>query len=60
MTNADKIQNMTDWELAEFIWKVSNGQAEITTCKKDCEECEYSNDYCIYQIGEWLISESDK
>lgn len=28
MTNADKIRNMTNWELAEFIYNVSNGATE--------------------------------
>ena len=60
MTNADKIRNMSNWELAEFIYNVSNGTTKISTCGEKCAECEYSDDYCIYQIGEWLINESDK
>ena len=60
MTNADEIRNMSNLELAEFIYNVSNGATKITTCCEKCAECEYSDDYCIYQIGEWLISESDK
>ena len=60
MTNADKIRNMSNWELAEFIYNVSNAATKISTCEEKCAECEYSEDYCIYQIGEWLISESDK
>ena len=57
MTNADKIKAMSNWELAEFIYNVSNGATQITTCKEECKKCEYSNSYCIFQIGEWLISE---
>ena len=60
VTNADRIRAMSDWELAEFIYNVSNGATKISTCEEKCAECEYSDDYCIYQIGEWLINESDK
>ena len=57
MTNADKIKAMSNWELAEFICNVSNGATQITTCKEECKKCEYSNGYCIFKIGEWLLSE---
>ena len=60
MTNADRIRSMTNWELSEFIYNVSNGATKISTCEEECAKCEYSDDYCTYQIGEWLISESDK
>ena len=60
MINADRIRSMTNWELSEFIYNVSNGATKISTCEEECAECKYSDDYCIYQIGEWLISESDK
>ena len=60
MTNADIIRNMSNCELAEFIYNVSNNLVKISTCKKDCEVCVYSEGYCTYKIGEWLISESDK
>ena len=60
MTNADRIRNMSNWELAEFIYNVSNNLVKISTCKEDCELCKSNESYCIYQIGEWLISESDK
>ena len=58
MTNADRIRAMSNWELAEFIYNVSNGSTKISTCEEKCAECEYSYGYCTYQIGEWLISES--
>ena len=60
MTNADRIRSMTNWELAEFIYNVSNGATKISTCEKECALCKSSESNCIYQIGEWLISESDK
>ena len=58
MTNADKIRAMSNQEIAEFIYNVSNGATKISTCEEKCASCEYSDDYCIYMIGEWLISES--
>ena len=57
MTNADKIRAMSNWELAEFIYNVSNNLVKISTCEEDCELCKSSESYCTYQIGEWLISE---
>ena len=57
MTNADRIRNMSNWELAEFIYNVGNGATKTSTCEEDCAKCGYSDSYCIYQIGEWLISE---
>ena len=58
MTNADKIRNMSNWELAEFIYNVSNGETNISTCEEECANCEYSDGYCTYMIAEWLISEN--
>ena len=57
ITNADRIRAMTNWELAEFIYNVSNNLVKISTCEEDCELCKSSESYCTYQIGEWLISE---
>lgn len=57
MTNADKIRNMSNCELAEFIYNVSNGATKISTCEEECAEYKYSDGYCTYMIGEWLISE---
>ena len=57
MNNADRIRNMSNCELAEFIYNVSNGETKISTCEEECEKCEYSDGYCTYKIGEWLISE---
>lgn len=57
MTNADHIRAMSDEELAEFIYNVSNGVTKISTCEEDCELCKNSESYCTYQIGEWLQSE---
>ena len=34
MTNADRIRNMSNYELAEFIYNVSNGATKISTCEE--------------------------
>ena len=57
MTNADRIRAMSNWELAEFLYNISNNFNKISTCEQDCNNCKSSESYCIYQIGEWLISE---
>ncbi len=57
MTNADRIRAMRNWELAEFIFNVSTGATKISTCEEKCAECEHTDGYCTYMIGEWLISE---
>ena len=60
MTNADRIRNMSNYELAKFIYNVRNGATKISTCEEKCAECKYSDDYCTYQIGEWLIEVSNQ
>ena len=57
ITNADRIRAMTNWELAEFIYNVSNNLVKISTCEEDCELCQSSESYCTYKIGEWLTNE---
>ena len=60
MTNEEKIKAMKTWELAEFIYRVSNGCQEITTCKENCNECESTDEFCTSCIAEWLIQEADE
>ena len=43
---------MSNYELAEFIYNVSNGATKISTCEEKCAERKYSDDYCTYQIAE--------
>jgi len=52
MTNAEHIQMLSKWDLAEFIFNVSNNATKITTYKEDCNACEYSDSYCTFQIAE--------
>jgi len=54
MKNIDRIKSLPVWEMAEFIYNVSNNSAKITNCKDLCDECQFSDSYCISQIGEWL------
>lgn len=57
MSNGDYIRQMDNWHLAEFIKSIADNEATITTCQDECAECDYSNDYCTFQIGEWLLQE---
>lgn len=57
LTNYEKIKNMSKWELAEFIFAVSNSETRITVCERKCEECDFSASYCVSEIGEWLLEE---
>lgn len=59
MSNEEKIKNMTTMKLAEFIHDVSANCTKITTCEEDCDECEFSQSYCILCMAEWLERESD-
>lgn len=54
MTNADKIRNMTDEELAEFI--VRN---QCTICLKGSYDC-FAWDNCVYRRKKWLENEVDE
>ena len=47
MTNADRIRNMTDEELAQYIYGVSEGIAECVECEEDCDFCTHT--LCCHQ-----------
>ena len=57
-TNADRIRNMSDEELAETIHSISCNATEISTCKEECLKCEQPDSYCVRNIMEWLQSEA--
>lgn len=59
MTNEEKIIRMSRWELAKFLFDVSEGEAEMTNCEKECESCEMSDAWCISEIAEWLKGEAN-
>lgn len=60
MTNGQKIKQLRTWELAEFLRSVSDNATKITTCKEPCKECEYTEEFCTFQIAEWLNSEVEQ
>ena len=51
-TNADRIRNMSDEELAETIHSISCNATEISTCKEECLKCEQPDSYCVRNIME--------
>ena len=57
MTNADRIRNMSNYELAEFIYNVSNGATKISTCEEKCAECKYSD---VLHITDWRVVDWSK
>ena len=58
-TNADRIRNMSDEELAETIHSISCNATEISTCKEECLKCEQPDSYCVRNIMELLQSEAE-
>ena len=58
MTNADRIRNMTDEELAEFLSDITyycRGRQDRYRCHEcSLQKCGACNEICI---GEWLKSE---
>ena len=65
MTNAERIRNMSDEELAEFIQKIKNTCFVdfIGYANKDCEQDKISCKDCQAKaptILEWLQSEADR
>ena len=59
-TNADRIRNMSDEELAETIHSISCNATEISTCNEECLKCEQPDSYCVRNIMEWLQSEAEQ
>ena len=60
MTNADRIRNMTDSQLAEFLYEVWCNTTQINYCAEDCENCKFTGYYCIDDILLYLTSEVDE
>ena len=44
MTNADRIRAMTNWELAEFIYNVSNGATKLALVGKSVQSVSIQTD----------------
>lgn len=58
-TNADRIRNMSDEELAKYIYDVSEHCADCVVCGDDCDSCDGTEDICVPKIVEWLKTESE-
>lgn len=58
-TNADRIRNMSDEELAKYIYDVSEHCADCVVCGDDCDSCNGTEDICVPKIIEWLQSEAE-
>lgn len=60
-TNADKIRNMSDEELMEFIVGLNNHYlAGIGKCDCSNEGAAYCEDICKRKTMEWLQAEADR
>lgn len=60
-TNADRIRNMSDEELMEFIVGLNNHcLAGIGKCDCSNEGAAYCEDICKRKTMEWLQAEADK
>ena len=57
MSNADKIRNMNDEELADYIFGVSVGNAPCVLCSEECDFCELTDEECKAKTLAWLQSE---
>lgn len=55
-TNADRIRKMSDEELAEYIFGVSEGSAPCVICSMDCDFCEATSEQCKEKTLNWLKS----
>ena len=56
MTNADKIRQMSDDELADFISNITSECESNTECNQQCYGCD--NELCDYvKCIEWLRKE---
>lgn len=60
MTNIEKIKSMSIDEMAEFIYKVSENETEISVCGNRCDECPNDEEMCQALIGRWLQEESEE
>ena len=61
MTNRDKMQAMTDEQLAEFLFDRGNGGEYCYGICAYQDECEgaHAQEFCIEQIIKWLNSNAE-
>jgi len=63
MTNRQRIETMTDAELAQFLFDRGNGSEYcygICACQDECCGSYHSDEFCISQIVKWLNREGDE
>lgn len=66
ITNADKIRNMTDKEMAEFINEFYSNPCKFCDYLNDTSICDHSDSYtCIKDrtigtVFKWLMKEAEK
>ena len=60
MTNLELIKSMNIDVMAEFIYKVSENETEISVCGNRCDECPNDEEMCQALIGRWLQEESEE
>lgn len=58
-TNADRIRGMSNSELADYLFGVSNHEKPCTVCKTDCDKCYESGECCKSKFREWLEREQE-
>lgn len=56
-TNADRIRNMSDEELAEFMFAIREGKAGDIVCDADCYYCRIKDETCKRTMLKWLQAE---
>lgn len=63
MTNRQRIQQMSDEELAEYLFDRGNGCEYcygICAYQYDCDGHDHAQEFCIEQIVKWLNQEEDQ
>lgn len=58
-TNADRIRTMSNRELADYLFGVSNHEKPCTVCEAYCDKCQESDEYCKSKFREWLEREEE-
>lgn len=57
MTNADRIRKMTDEELADFLYEITDHCSNEMACNQFCHD-DYCPGYCGYETCEkWMKRE---
>lgn len=60
MANVDRIRTMHISELCNFLYDVSCNTTKITTCEKECADCDKADEECKAGVTDWLLSEVEE